>query len=81
MKLQLDPSIRPEFETYHAVYPSEFGEMEVWACRSSESFGITQTGECFTHEGDNESIIILNREELLKLQVLVNQAVELLGSK
>lgn len=78
MKLVLDPSIRPEFETYHSVSQSGYGEMEVWACATSGSFGITQTGKSFTQDGDNEHVIILNLEDLRKLQSLVNHAVELL---
>lgn len=79
MKLELDPDIRPEFKTYGACFLGDFGKVEVWTCLTSDSFGITQIGENFTHDGDNEHIVLLNREELLKLQVLVNQAVELLG--
>lgn len=77
-ELVLDPTIRPGFQTYTADYESDFGKLEVWACVTSDSFGLTQTGESFTHDGDNEHVIILNRRDLLKLQVLVNQAVELL---
>lgn len=79
LKLELDTSVRPEFKTYHALYESDFGETEVWVCLTSESFGISQVGKSFNHPGDNEDIIILNREELFKLQALVNQAAEMFG--
>lgn len=79
MKLELDPTIRPEFQTYHAIY--EGGELggatEVWVCKTSNSFGISQSTP--QEDGsEDEDIILLDRKGLLKLQVLVNQAVELL---
>lgn len=75
MKLQLDPTIRPEFQTYHAIYEGGElgGETEVWVCKTSNSFGIGQGGE---DEGCD--IILLDKQGLLKLQSLVNQAVEIL---
>lgn len=75
MKLVLDPSIRPEFETYHAkIDGGELGgETEVWVCKTSASFGLNQGGE-----DDGCDIILLDKGGLLKLQSLVNQAVELL---
>lgn len=75
MKLVLDPSIRPEFETYHAKIDGGDlgGETEIWVCKSSDSFGMNQGGD---DEGGD--IILLDKEGLLKLQLLVNQAVELL---
>lgn len=75
MKLVLDPSIRPEFETYHAKIDGGDlgGETEVWVCKTSSYFGLNQGGE---DEGCD--IILLDKAGLLKLQALVNQAVELL---
>lgn len=75
MKLTLDPTIRPEFETYHAKFDGgELGnETEVWVCKTSNSFGLNQGGE-----DEDCDIILLDKEGLLKLQTLVNQAVELL---
>ena len=71
MKLELDPDINASFSTYTCSFETYFGGVsEVWACRTSENaaFGIEQGEEC----------ISLNREELLKLQSLVNHAVEIL---
>lgn len=75
MKLTLDPTIHPEFETYHAKFDGgELGnETEVWVCKTSNSFGLNQGGE-----DEDCDIILLDKEGLLKLQTLVNQAVELL---
>lgn len=78
MDMRLDPSIHPDFQTFFAEYESTFGKVEVWACVSSDTCGITQKGKSFTQDRDNEHIILLSREELLKLQVLVNKSVELL---
>lgn len=75
MKLQLDPTIAPEFLTYNAKFDGgDLGdETEVWVCKTSKSFGIGQGGE---DEGCD--IILLDKQGLLKLQSLVNQAVEIL---
>ena len=74
MKLVLDPTIRPEFETYHAKFRGRVGfETEVWVCKTSNSFGLNQEGD----HGDYDTIL-LGKEDLLKLQTLVNQAVKML---
>lgn len=75
MKLVLDPTIRPEFETYHAKFDGgELGnETEVWVCKTSNSFGLNQGGD-----DEDCDIILLGKEGLLKLQTLVNEAVEIL---
>ena len=79
MELVLDPTIRPEFQTYNALF--EGGELggttEVWMCKTSNSFGISQSTPQ-EDGGEDEDIILLDKEGLLKLQTLVNQAVELL---
>lgn len=82
MKLVLDPTICPEFETYNAIFDGgQLGnETEVWVCKTSNSFGISQS----TPQGDgseDEDIILLDKDGLLKLQMLVNQAVEILEEK
>lgn len=79
MKLELDPTIRPEFQTYNTFFQAgELGGLtEVWVCKTSNSFGISQ-GTPQEDGGTEEDIILLDREGLLKLQELVNQAVELL---
>lgn len=79
MKLELDPSILPEFKTYHGIFNGGNlgGKTEVWVCKTSDSFGISQ----FTPQedgGEEEDIILLDREAVLKLQVLINQAIEIL---
>ena len=73
MKLELDPEVRPEFLTYKHVLSSEFGELEVWVCKTSETFGIEQSNTL-----DDEDSIIMNRNDLLNLQKLVNHAVEIM---
>lgn len=79
MKLEIDPTVRPEFETYHATFEGgALGDVtEVWVCKTSNYFGITQTPGTGCG-GKEEDTVILDRENLLKLQGLVNQAVQLL---
>lgn len=77
MELVLDPTIRPEFETYHAKFDGGIGfETEVWVCKTSNSFGMGQEGD----HGECDTIL-LSRDALLKLQSLVNQAVDILEEK
>lgn len=71
MMLTLDPDIRPEFLTYMDKIQTNYGETEVWVCKTSDSFGLEQ--------GDD--VIILNKNSLLEFQKLVNQAVEILEGK
>lgn len=75
MDLKLDPSIRPEFLTYSAKFNGgELGnETEVWVCKTSDSFGLSQGGD-----DDDCDIILLDKEGLLHLQRLVNQAIAIL---
>lgn len=70
IKLIPDPEVHPEFGTYCFNFGTEdFQTVEVWVCKSSESFGIEQGEEC----------IIFNKRELLIMQKLVNHAVKILG--
>lgn len=75
MKLEVDLTVAPEFLTYEAKFDGgDFGnETEVWVCKTSQCFGLRQGGE---DEGCD--IILMDKEGLLKLQSLVNQAVEIL---
>lgn len=75
MDLKLDPKVRPEFLTYTAKFDGgELGnETGAWVCKTSNSFGLTQGGD---DEGCD--IILLDKEGLLHLQRLVNQAVSIL---
>ncbi len=69
MKLELDPTIEPSFQTYTHTFLSDLsGKTEVYACRTSKCVGIEQ----------GTDIVLLDKEDLLKLQELVNQAVKLL---
>ncbi|AKU43898.1 hypothetical protein CPT_Merlin252 [Citrobacter phage Merlin] len=73
MKLELDPDVRPEFLSYTNTFKSKYGEVEVWACKTSESFGINQT-----NDKADEDIIVMDKYDLLNLQKLVNHAVEIM---
>lgn len=74
MKLELDPDINPSFQTYTCTFETQSnGATEVWACLTggNVAFGIDQGEDC----------ILLTREELLKMQSLVNHAVEILKAQ
>lgn len=78
MKLVLDESINPEFGTYNCKFNIESHSTEVWTSKSTQSFGIEQEA---LHSIYSNDVIIFNKEELLILQKLVNQAVEILEGK
>lgn len=76
MKFKLDPDAAKSFQTYIADFPTSIGgKTEIWVSKGTESFGIVQGSE------DDVDLIILRRDELLKLQILVDQAVEMLEDK
>lgn len=72
--IKLKPVEGVVFESYNAFMDTFFGKTEVWVCKDTRSFGITQQlGE---QEWDS---IILSYEELMQLKSLVDQAVDVLG--
>ncbi|AHY25209.1 hypothetical protein AVV36_gp201 [Pectobacterium bacteriophage PM2] len=86
MKLVLDESINPKFGTYHCKFNVGYYATEVWVSKSTQSFGIEQETnlsiECEKEVNNSDpDIVIFNKEELLILQKLVNQAVEILEGK
>ncbi|AWD90389.1 hypothetical protein KNT87_gp180 [Erwinia phage Cronus] len=69
IKLIPDPEIDPSFGTYTYSFPTRYNKTtEVWVTRSGLCAGIESGENC----------ILLEKEELFKLQELINQAVKLL---
>lgn len=77
LELKPDNEVQPSFGTYCCTFDGDNGKTEVWVCKSSQYAGIDQVSDLPGARAE-EHIIMLSKDDLLKMKALIDQAVKIL---